>query len=108
MRNAIVTARDNARQARMAIRPGSYWAAIDKADHADLSDRLFAATRRSVLRSPFERHGISTLLRAYQEAFFRRTLLEERAPLLDAPPFNQYARWVTMTSEAPGAASAQR
>lgn len=106
--NAIVTARDNARQAQRTNRPGSYWAAIDRADHADLSDRLFTLTRRTVLRPPFERRGIGAALRAYQAAFFRSALLGEQAPLLSGPPYNQYVRWVTATSEAPGAASAQR
>ena len=106
--NAIVTARDNERQALMASRPNSYWAAIDSADHADLSDALFTLTRRSVFRSPFERFGVSAALRAYQVAFFRKSLLGEDPPLLRGPRLNQYVRWITRASETPGRASAHR
>jgi dienelactone hydrolase len=106
--NAIITARDNERQARRAHRANGYWAAIDSANHADLSDALFAPTRRNLLRSPFERRGVSAALRAYQVAFFRAALLGEDARLLSGRPPNQYVRWVTPTSAASGAASAHR
>ena len=106
--NAIVIARDNERQARMASGPNSYWAAIDSADHADLSDALFTLTRRNALRSPLERFGVSAAIRAYQVAFFRKILLGEDQPLLSGRPLNQYVRWITRASATPEAASAHR
>lgn len=106
--NAIVTARDNERQALMASGPNSYWAAIDSADHADLSDALFTLTRRSALRSPLERFGVSAAIRAYEVAFFREILLGEDQPLLSGRPLNQYVRWITRASATPDAASAHR
>lgn len=75
--------------------PGSGWVMLEGTSHADLSDGLYAFSRRRLFRTNRDRRKVGKALEALELAFFQVTLLDNPAPLaslrrhLDRP-----ARWV--------------
>lgn len=106
---ALISAQDLPRNARRMERPDNFWAAVDRADHGDLSDQLFDFSRRKLFRTNFERQAMNAGIEALEVAFFRAVLLGEPRPLGDLRSRNgQGVRWISSTSLPPGTARAQQ
>lgn len=79
---ALLSAIDIPRNTQRIARPDNYWILLKDADHADLSDALFAWSRPKMLRTNIARSAMNAAIGTYEVAFFRSTLLAEPAPLL--------------------------
>lgn len=106
---ALVSAIDLPRNRQRMERPGSYWVLLRDADHADLSDALFAFSTDKMRRTNFERRDMSAAIQAFEVAFFRSVLKGEPGPLLGlVGRDDQTVRWISPTSVPAGAASARQ
>lgn len=78
---AHVSAIDLPRNTQRIARPDNYWVLVKEADHADLSDALFAWARSKALRTNITRGAMNAAIGKYEVAFFQSVLLGEPAPL---------------------------
>lgn len=105
---AHISAIDLPRNSQRIARADNYWVLIKDADHADLSDELFAWSRPKMLRTNFARNAMNTAIGKYEVAFFQSTLLKEPAPLLALlAESSQTVRRITSISP-PGGVGAPR
>jgi pimeloyl-ACP methyl ester carboxylesterase len=79
---AHISAIDLPRNGQRISRPDNYWVLVKEADHADLSDELFAWSRPKMLRTNFARNAMNAAIGKYEVAFFQSVLLKEPGPLL--------------------------
>ena len=106
---ALISALDIPRNTRRMARPGSYWAQLPAADHADLSDALFTFARAKPFRTNFERRAMNAAIVNTAAAFFRGALLGDDKPMSGLVGRNdQTVRWINSTSTPPGTASARQ
>jgi len=108
-RYSQISAMDIPGNRRRMERPGSYWVQLPKVQHIDLTDALYARSRRTMFRTNAQRRAVNTAIQAFEVAFFRSALLGEHAPLLGLLGRNdQTVRWISPTSPPPGTASARQ
>lgn len=106
---ALLSAIDVPRNTRRIARPDNYWILVPDADHADLSDALFARSRPKMLRTNIARGAMNAAIGAYEVAFFRSTLLAEPAPLLALlAETSRTVRRISSTSPPNGAAGGRQ
>lgn len=106
---ALISAQDLPRNARRMERPDNYWAAVDWADHGDLSDQLFVFSRHKLFRTNVERQSMNAAIETLEVAFFRAVLLGEPGPLRDLRGRDGTSlRWINATSLPPGAAAVRQ
>jgi dienelactone hydrolase len=106
---ALISAIDIPRNKLRMERPNNYWAQIPAADHADLSDALFAPSHAKLFRTNFQRSAMNAAIEAYEVAFFRSLLMGDSAPLLAlVGKSDQTARWISSTSTPAGATKARQ
>lgn len=95
---ALISAMDLPRNRRRMERPGSYWAQLPRAEHADLADALFTPSRRLMFRTNFERRAMNRAIEALEVAFFHNALRGDPAPLLGlVGRSGQTVRWISPT-----------
>ncbi|CAN5544566.1 alpha/beta hydrolase [soil metagenome] len=106
---ALLSAIDVPRNTQRIGRPDNYWILVKDADHADLSDALFAWSRPKMLRTNIVRGAMNAAIGAYEVAFFRSTLLAEPAPLRALlAETSQTVRRINSTPPPSGAASGRQ
>ncbi|MCW5737642.1 MAG: hypothetical protein KIS73_26200 [Enhydrobacter sp.] len=101
---AHLSAIDLPRNSQRIAQPGNYWVLVEQADHADLSDALFAWSRPKMLRTNITRGAMNAAIGKYEVAFFQSTLLNEPAPLRALlAESSQTVRRITSVSGSSGA-----